>query len=76
MPLGKWPKDPRMKELGEYGYAVTVADVEGYVLYMANLLGWSKEEVTVYSAHFRREIRNPAIHGYYMIKVIWGQKPE
>lgn len=43
---------------------------------MADLQGWSKEEIMVYAAHLRREMRNPAIHGYYLVKVVWGQKPE
>lgn len=74
--MGRWPKDKKLKELGEYAYGAVASDIEGYVLYMANLQGWSKEEVTVYAAHLRRELRNPAIHGYYKVKVVWGRKPE
>ena len=73
--MGNWPKDPKMKELGTYAYAALAADVEGYVLYMASLLGWSKEEVTVYCALLRRDVKDPRIHGYYKVKVVWGQKP-
>lgn len=40
------------------------------------MLGRTKEEVMIYAAHVRRELRNPAIHGYYNIKVVWGRKPE
>lgn len=65
-----------MKELGAYASASLTTDIEGYVLYMANLIGWSKEEVTVYCALFRREVKNMAIHGYSRVKVVWGQKPE
>ncbi|PKS08413.1 hypothetical protein jhhlp_005124 [Lomentospora prolificans] len=76
VPMGKWPKDPKLKQLGIYAYAAVAADIEGYVLYMANLQGWTKEEVAVYAAHLRREMNNPAIHGYYRVKVVWGKKPE
>lgn len=76
MPIGKWPRDPKMKETGEFGYAAVATDVEGYVTYMASMQGWTKEEVMVYAAHLRREMRNPAIHGYYRVKVVWGKKPE
>ena len=65
-----------MKEIGACTATAFEADVEGYVLYMANLLGWSKEAVTVYSAHLRRELRNPNIHGYYRVRVVWAKKPE
>ncbi|PKS08438.1 hypothetical protein jhhlp_005149, partial [Lomentospora prolificans] len=63
VPMGKWPKDPKLKQLGIYAYAAVAADIEGYVLYMANLQGWTKEEVAVYAAHLRREMNNPALTG-------------
>lgn len=61
--------------MGQFAEAAITSDVEGYVTYMANLQGWTKEEITVYAAHLRQEIRNPAIHGYYVVKVVWGRKP-
>lgn len=52
-------------------------DLEGYVLYMASqLLGWSKEEVAVYCAQFRREMRSGNFNAYFRQRVIWGRKPE
>lgn len=72
----KWPRDPKLKELGQFAFFAIDTDVEGYVTYMADLQGWSKEEIMVYAAHLRREIRNSAIHGYYSVKAVWGRKPE
>ena len=51
-------------------------DVEGYFLYMCTMMGWTKEEVMVYAAHLRRELRDPSINGYYRVRVVWGRKPE
>lgn len=65
-----------MKQIGELLHVALSADIEGYVLYMATLLGWTKEEVTVYAAHLRQEMRNTAIHGYAITRVVWGRKPE
>lgn len=76
MPIGRWPKDPRMKDIGAITAATLDRDVEGIVTYMANLIGWSKEEVIVYAAQIRRELRDRSIHGYYRVKVVWGRKPE
>ena len=64
------------KEVGKCAAGAITMDAEGYVTYMANLQGWSKEEILVYAAHIRRELRNPAIHSYYRVQVAWGQKPE
>ena len=77
MPIGEWPKDPTLKAVGACTSTALSRDTEGYILYVATtLLGWSKEEVTVYAAHFRNELRNPNIHGFYRVKVMWGRKPE
>ncbi|KAJ9144950.1 Phosphomethylethanolamine N-methyltransferase 2 [Pleurostoma richardsiae] len=73
-PIGSWPKDPAQKEIGQYSRLVLETDAEGYVLFMANTLGWSKEEVTVYIAELRREIRSSKIHGYYRKRVVVGRK--
>ena len=70
MPLGMWPKDPQMKEMGmAMGFALS-ADVEGFTTYMATLLGWSKEAILVYAAHMRREIRDTNIHSYFRMRVV------
>ncbi|KEZ45881.1 hypothetical protein SAPIO_CDS1250 [Scedosporium apiospermum] len=76
LPAGTWPKDPKMKELGQLTQMVMEADTEGYVLFIANTLGWSRDEIQVYLAHFRREARQGKLHPYYRQKVIWGRKPE
>lgn len=77
VPWGTWPKDPAMKELGRFASAAITEDIEGYILYMATkVLDWSREEVTVYGAKLRREMRNRSIHAYFKVKVVWGRKPE
>lgn len=42
---------------------------------MASLKGWSKEEITVYAARLRKEIRDPKIHGFANSKIVWARKP-
>ncbi|KAH7142171.1 S-adenosyl-L-methionine-dependent methyltransferase [Dactylonectria macrodidyma] len=75
-PLSPWPKDPKMKEIGQYGELFATQDTEGFVLFVMNLLGWSHEEIQVYIAHVRREIRNRKNHPYFRLKTVWGRKPE
>lgn len=65
-----------MREIGQYAQLVLEEDSEGYVLFLANAQGWSKEEVIVYLAQLRREIRSKKHHGYYRQKVVWGRKPD
>ena len=75
-PLGTWPRDPVLKEMGTMAQLVLERDTEGYILFVANLLGWSREEVQVYIAHLRREIRSNRYYPYSRQTVVWGRKPE
>lgn len=50
-------------------------DVEGTVTLMATQLGWSKEQVTVFAAHVRRELRGLKIHAYNKAATVYAQKP-
>lgn len=75
MPIGTWPKDPVLKQAGLCIFSALNDDVEGHMVYMAGLLGWSKEAVIVYAAHLRRELRDPSIHGWHLVRVVWGRKP-
>jgi len=65
-----------MKEIGEFTQLTLEQDAEGYMLFLANTLGWSREEIMVYLAMFRREVRSRKYHPYYRQKVVWGRKPE
>ncbi|CZR37877.1 uncharacterized protein FPRO_06932 [Fusarium proliferatum ET1] len=75
-PVGTWPTDPVEKRMGAYSKYGLETDSEGFILFMAHTLGWTREEILVYVAQFRREIRSGKHHGYFAQKVVWGQKPE
>ncbi|KAL0473967.1 S-adenosyl-L-methionine-dependent methyltransferase [Neurospora intermedia] len=77
MPTSPWPKDSKQKEIGLYYYAAISSDVEGVMQYMfANVLGWTQEQIAVFGAYARRELKDMSIHGYVRWKVVYGQKPE
>ncbi len=74
--MGSWPKDPRLKELGTIGQVALESDIEGYILFMASTVGWTKEEIQVYISHFRRAIASGKFCPYFLQRVVWGQKPD
>ncbi|KAJ3459203.1 hypothetical protein MRS44_015276 [Fusarium solani] len=77
VPIGRWPKDQNYRNIGLFAQEVLEGDVEGHVLHVADLAwGWSKEQVTVYCAKLRKEIRSGKHHPYYRIKIVYGRKPE
>lgn len=74
--MGPWPKDPHLKELGTLSQVALESDIEGYILFMASTVGWTREEIQVYISHFRREIRSGKFYPYFPQRVVWGRKPE
>ena len=65
-----------MAEIGRLQQWMFVQDVEGLVTFAADQLGWTKEQITVYCACYRKEARDPKKHGYYRVKAVWAKKPE
>lgn len=76
-PIGGWPKDQKMREIGQYALLSIDIDLEGWILYIwTSVMGWSKEEVTVYVAHLRKQLRDKRVHAYVDFRAVWGRKPE
>lgn len=68
IPLGPWAKDKLLKEAGHLQYAHWNAALEGWAMWLLTHFGepepWTKEEVQVYLAKVRAELKNPHIHAY------------
>ena len=48
----------------------------GFVNFMwSSVMGWSKEEIAVYAAHLRRELKSGKCNAWYPMKVVIGRKP-
>jgi len=75
-PVGGWPKDRKLKELGQL-FAIQMVDgLEGFLLRMyTQALGWSPEEVQVFCVNLRKEIKNLSTHAYVNAHCVYGQKP-
>jgi hypothetical protein len=75
VPIGGWPKDSSLGEAGQYFQAAILQDIEGTLMFIANLLGWSEVEIRVFGAHYRRDVRSKKNHAYFRQKVVWARKP-
>lgn len=68
-PIGPWPKDERIKEAGVVNYQHWMSGVEGWCMWLLTNYGipepWTKEEVYVYCAKLRNEIRKGRYHCYH-----------
>ncbi|KAJ5264666.1 hypothetical protein N7505_007459 [Penicillium chrysogenum] len=79
IPLGPWPKDTLLKEAGHLQYAHWNAVLEGWAMWLLTHFGepepWMKEEVQVFLAEVRVELKNPHIHAYEPANRVWARKP-
>ncbi|KAI9926293.1 hypothetical protein MW887_004057 [Aspergillus wentii] len=79
IPIGAWPKDKLLKEAGRLQYAHWNAALEGWAMWLLTHFGepepWTKEEVHVFLAKVRAELRDPHIHAYEPANRVWARKP-
>ncbi|KAI1962327.1 hypothetical protein LOZ58_002664 [Ophidiomyces ophidiicola] len=75
-PIGTWPKDRKLKEIGAYNKLGWEEGLDGWAKFLfTKFLGWSLEEVQILTAHIRNDIRNPHVHAWQSVVVCYGQKP-
>lgn len=60
LPIGPWPKDARLKEMGMYTALYMDLSLDGFALYpVGQILGWSLEEVQTLVAMMRHAVLDP-----------------
>lgn len=75
-PTNTWPRDPKLKEIGKWNEVNMLQGLAGFSMaLMTRGLGWSKEEVDVFVAKVRNDMRDRGIHAYFRLPVVYGRKP-
>ncbi|KAJ6004699.1 hypothetical protein N7540_013068 [Penicillium herquei] len=78
-PIGPWPKDRTLKELGSVNLSHWLTGMEGYTMFLMTKFGdpepWTENEVHVYNSQMRKEFLNPCHHVYQRSKRVWARKP-
>ncbi|ERS98939.1 hypothetical protein HMPREF1624_04132 [Sporothrix schenckii ATCC 58251] len=75
-PIGRWPKNERMKELGGLVRENFVGGVESMSLALCTrFLGWSLDDVKTFAAEVRYDMSNSSYHTYFDLYVTYGRKP-
>ncbi|KAH7142053.1 S-adenosyl-L-methionine-dependent methyltransferase [Dactylonectria macrodidyma] len=76
MPLGAWPKDPKLNEIGKFQAIQEAQAIESYTPQIfSSVLGWTQEEIQVFIAKVKNELKDPSIHLYLPVHFLWGRKP-
>ncbi|KAM6524610.1 hypothetical protein FALCPG4_010219 [Fusarium falciforme] len=76
-PTNRWPADPYYKELGFWCCHNIAGELSGLSMALfTRALGWSPEQVEVFLAKVRTDMKDRRIHAWWPIHVVYGQKPE
>ncbi|KAI0018998.1 S-adenosyl-L-methionine-dependent methyltransferase [Xylariomycetidae sp. FL0641] len=76
LPVGGWPADPKLSEVGQYVQLTLLNDVEGYTMMLWNaLMGEDTPGYQVALAKLRKEVKDRRIHGYFRARYVYGRKP-
>ncbi|KAJ5978933.1 hypothetical protein N7501_002275 [Penicillium viridicatum] len=76
LPQSPWPKDPKLKELGQYHQLnmLEAMPIYTYALF-SRVLGWTRAEIEGLLAGIRMELRDTSYHLYTKVRIVYGQKP-
>jgi SAM-dependent methyltransferase len=76
LPVGSWPKDPRLKEIGALLVLNFVDGAEAFTAALfRDVLGWTQNEIAVLNAGVKAAARQKDVHPLFDFLVITGQKP-
>lgn len=71
VPIGGWPSDPKLKQVGLYNGLFIDQSLDGFVVFpIGEILGWSFEEVSVLVANMRAALRDPKSLPYFNLCVL------
>ncbi|OBS14990.1 hypothetical protein FPOA_14018 [Fusarium poae] len=75
IPMNRWPKHSRYKELGTWSCYMLHSSLEGISMGLLTRLGLTVGEVHVILAMVRRDLLSTKIHGYWYTYLVYARKP-
>ena len=76
VPIGIWPRDPKLKKAGLYNRAMLYDALQAVSLApLTRGLKWSPQEVEVFLVEVRKSLLDSSAHTYLTFHSVYGQKP-
>lgn len=76
LPIGGWPRDPRLKEIGTLMGVNFIEGVEAFTAALfKDVLGWTKDEVLALNDNVRAAVRRGDAHAIFDCLVVTSRKP-
>ncbi|EDN04566.1 predicted protein [Histoplasma mississippiense (nom. inval.)] len=77
VPVGRWPKDPKLKTVGTWNLLQVIEGMEGFSMALfSRVLGWSPDAIQAFVAEVVKDLRNPKMHAQFDLYIVYGRKPE
>ncbi|EQL34605.1 uncharacterized protein BDCG_05258 [Blastomyces dermatitidis ER-3] len=77
VPVGRWPKDPKLKTVGTWNLLQVIEGMEGFSLALfSRVLGWSPDAIQAFVSEVVKDLRNPKMHAQFDLYIAYGRKPE
>ncbi|CAP61830.1 uncharacterized protein PODANS_5_2670 [Podospora anserina S mat+] len=74
-PINTWPRDPKHKELGKWAHENFSWGCESMSLALfTRVLRWSADEVRIFMASVRKDLRDRRLHAYWNFWVVYGRR--
>ncbi|BDD56741.1 hypothetical protein MPDQ_002834 [Monascus purpureus] len=75
LPLGLWPMDPIMKEIGAFNLLQFLDGLEAFTIStFTNVLGWSVPEVQLFLSQVRNDAKKRGSHIMHDFHVVYAQR--
>ncbi|KAI8252236.1 Secondary metabolism regulator LAE1 [Colletotrichum sp. SAR11_239] len=66
IPIGAWPADPMLKEIGECNWMYLDQSLEGFALFLLKeIMGWEYAEIIVFVAEMRKALKDLSLQPFY-----------
>ncbi|EFX03261.1 methyltransferase type 12 [Grosmannia clavigera kw1407] len=78
LPVGGWPADPKLAQIGQYTQLTMLNDLEvrGYTTFMWNeVLKWGEAEYQIFLMQMRKALRDKKVHSYFTPVVQLDETP-
>lgn len=76
LPIGSWPKDPRLKAIGRIERVQVMEAIPTFTIaYYTRVLGYTMEETEIAMMGIRKEFLDRYLHLYLNFHVIRGRRP-
>ena len=76
MPIGTWPKEKKLKQLGKFYRAALLDSLEPFALALyTRVHRYTTDELQILIAGVRGELLDPKMHMYVPFHFVYGRKP-